>query len=59
MTCLIDPINSQLFFAHLVAGIAEVSEELVVMCFAVGESFLLVVFVTHEWFLAFCADEML
>jgi len=46
-------------FDHLVAGITKIPKQLMVMCFAVGESFLLVMFVSHEGLFAFGAYEML
>jgi hypothetical protein len=43
----------------LVANVAEVAKELVIVRLAVGKPLLLVVSVTHEGLLAFGADEML
>ena len=43
----------------LVADVAEVAEELVVVCLAVGQALALVVAVAEEWLLALGAHEVL
>jgi len=43
---------------NLVAHLAEVPKQLVVVSLTVGEAFPLVVPITEEWFLALCADKV-
>ena len=51
--------NNTAFFAYVVANMAEVSEQLVVVCLAISQPFPLVVAISQERLLAFGADEVL
>ena len=44
---------------HLVTDKAQIAKELMIMRFAIGQSFFLVVTMTQERFLAFGTDKML
>ena len=50
--------NNTAFFAYVVANMAEVSEQLVVVCLAISQPFPLVVAISQERLLAFGADEV-
>ena len=51
--------NNTAFFAYVVANMAKVSEQLVVVCLAISQPFPLVVAISQERLLAFGADEVL
>lgn len=44
---------------NLIANEAEISEQLMIVCFAIGKTTLFVVTVTQEWFFAFGTHKML